>query len=385
MHIIVIANYLSNSRGGLERCLFDICQALSQKGHSISLLYEQEGDQFEEYQKICSSMTKINSYKVKRNKIASSTLNLLADMWKIQAGKNSLVYSSDYSNFFYSYILALFKGIPLVCHAHLPAPDDWNRLRWNNGLRVVKKYITLANVKRYIAVSKQVKSDWAKKLSIKEEKINVVYNGIDTELYKPSDQFSSIRKEWNISEDVRIISYVGRLDKQKGLETLIKAFALLRENCTNIRLFIAGKALLHGEDYENSLKQLTTDLGVKEYVDFLGYLNNTTSLYQVSDVTVLPSLWAEPFGRTIIESMACGTPVVASCTGGITEILTGEFNVGLFEPGNERELSNAINIIINWRDKDPVLGNRCRKHILENFSLNKTVDGIEEVLLSATK
>lgn len=385
MHIIVIANYLSNSRGGLERCLFDICHALSQKGHSISLLYEQEGDQFEEYQKICSSMTKINSYKFKRKKIASSPLNLLADMWKIQAGKNSLVYSSDYSNFFYSYILALFKGIPLVCHAHLPAPDDWNRLRWNNGLRVVKKYITLANVKRYIAVSKQVKSDWATKLSIKEEKINVVYNGIDTELYKPSGQFSLIRKEWNISEDLRIISYVGRLDKQKGLETLIKAFALLRETCTNIRLFIAGKALLHGEEYENSLKQLTTDLGVKEYVEFVGYLNNTTSLYQVSDVTVLPSLWAEPFGRTIIESMACGTPVVASCTGGITEILTGEFNVGLFEPGNERHLSNAIKMIINWRDKDPVLGNRCRKHILENFSLNKTADGIEEVLLSATK
>ena len=104
-------------------------------------------------------------------------------------------------------------------------------------------------------------------------------------------------------------------------------------------------------------------------------------MYQVSDVTVLPSLWSEPFGRTNIESMACGTPVVASRIGGITEILTGEFQAGLFEPGNEQDLADTLSRIISWREKDPDLGKRCRDHVLSNYTLDKMVDGIEKVLL----
>lgn len=179
---------------------------------------------------------------------------------------------------------------------------------------------------------------------------------------------------------------MGRLDRYKGVETLIRASALLLKHNVNMKLLIAGKPLRHpnpeeGEKYKQSLEQLSTDLGVEKYVDFLGHVTNTISLYQVSDVTVLPSLWAEPFGRTIIESMACGTPVVASRTGGIPEILTGEFQCGLFEPGNEQSLSDALNQMINWRDRAPEFGERCRKHVLDKFSLDRTVAEIEKVLL----
>jgi glycosyltransferase involved in cell wall biosynthesis len=59
---------------------------------------------------------------------------------------------------------------------------------------------------------------------------------------------------------------------------------------------------------------------------------------------------SEPFGRTIVESMACGTSVVGSRTGGIPEILIGEFQNGLFEPGNERDLADTLSRIMNWRD-----------------------------------
>ena len=62
-------------------------------------------------------------------------------------------------------------------------------------------------------------------------------------------------------------------------------------------------------------------------------------LLRASDVTVLPSIWSEPFGRIAIESMACETPVVASRVGGIPEILTGEFAEGLFEPGSSTDLA----------------------------------------------
>jgi len=74
---------------------------------------------------------------------------------------------------------------------------------------------------------------------------------------------------------------------------------------------------------------------------------------QISEVSVLPSVWSEPFGRTI-ESMACGTPVVASKTGGIPEILTGEFQNGLLSL-KMRDLANTLNHKMNWRNVDPHL------------------------------
>ena len=122
-------------------------------------------------------------------------------------------------------------------------------------------------------------------------------------------------------------------------------------------------------------------MGVEKLVDFLGHVANPISLFQASDVTVLPSLWSEPFGRTVIESMACGTPVVASRVGGIPEILTGEFQKGLFEPGNERSLADAVGRLMNWRDEDTQLGERCREHVVANFNVDKTISGVESVFL----
>jgi len=380
MHIIVLEQEPSSRRGGQEVVLLDFCRGLSQRGHSISLLYTKEGNLLNQYREFCEPVVKVNGFTVYRKPYIFSFLaDIWKTNWKISTSKNSIVLSNQYQDSFWGHTLALSKNLPFVCYLHIPPPEippttfiEW---QWNIGLK---------GVGQFIAVSNQTKLNWVNS-GFKEEKIDVVYNGIDLEVYKPSRELSIIRKEWNIPEDVRVISYVGRLDKEKGLETLIKAFALLLTSGANARLLIAGKPVLQGEQYKKSLEQLVTDLGVEKYVDFLGHVANTTSIYQVSDVTVLPSLWSEPFGRTVIESMACGTPVVASRTGGIPEILTGEFQHGLFEPENERDLADSLNQIMNWRDEDPQLGERCREHVLSKFTLDKMVDGIEKVLLRVVK
>jgi glycosyltransferase involved in cell wall biosynthesis len=374
MHIIALEDEPSSLRGGQELNLLEICRGLSQRGHSISLIYLKEGNLLRQYQEFCNHVVKVDSFIIDKSQIAH-IFNFLYGIWKISASRNSVVYSNHYQDIVFGYTLALFKNIPLVCYLQLPPPSKFGRLH----------ALGLKGVKQFIAVSNQTKLDWVQSGFLNEEKIDVVYNGTNPEVFKPSRDFSITRKEWNIPEDIRVISYVGRLDKLKGLETLIKAFALLLKSGTSIRLLIAGKPVNQGEEYKRALEQLVTDLGIEQYVSFLGHVNDTTSLYQVSDITVLPSLWSEPFGRTIIESMACGTPVVASRTGGIPKILTGEFQSGLFEPGNERYLSDTLNQMINWRDKDPHLSGRCRKHVLSKFTLDEMVDGIEKSLLIVVK
>jgi glycosyltransferase involved in cell wall biosynthesis len=124
---------------------------------------------------------------------------------------------------------------------------------------------------------------------------------------------------------------------------------------------------------------------IQDHVQFLGHVQQPLSLYQSSDITVPPSLWPEPFGRAVIESLAVGTPVIVSRTGGIPEILSGILPDSLVEPGNAHELAQALHGMIHWRQKTPQLGETYRQHVMQNFTLEKALNGVENVLLKALK
>jgi glycosyltransferase involved in cell wall biosynthesis len=334
-----------------------------------------EGDLLSKYREFCTHVIGVHAYKVLRRK---DLFRFLADFLKIPQVKNGIVYSNQYHDCVMGYALARSRNIPLVCHLRTPAPKAIDSSDWQLAM-------SLKGIDQFIAVSNQTKSGWVE-LGFAPDKIEVVHNGSNLERFQPPESFSELRRKWNIPEDTKVIGYVGRLDKVKGVETLIKAFALLEQSgINNAKLLIAGRPVVQrGErDYKQFLEQLPSQLGIEKSVEFLGHLADTVPLYQVSDLTVLPSLYSEPFGRTVIESMACGTPVVGSNTGGIPEILTGEFQRGLFEPGNEQDLANAISKILNWRSTDPRLGERCRIHASSGFSLKKAIDSIESVLLKA--
>jgi glycosyltransferase involved in cell wall biosynthesis len=392
MHLIVLEQIPSSRLGGQQIALFDICRGLAKKGHSISLLYTQEDNLLEQYSQFCDRVFKVKRYLVNRPQYV---LDFFVDLWKV--GKNipfdrkTLILSNQFHDTPFGSALASYKNVPLVCYLHLPPPKKklatW---QWNMGLRGLKDFIAFSNlgyqwslglkgVKHFITVSKHTKSDWVNS-DYPEHIIDVVYNGVDLNVYKPTEDFVKTRKEWNIAEDVRVISFVGRLDKAKGLETIIKAFALLQKGFSSTKLLIAGNPVNDEGDYKQLLEQLAIDLKIEQFVQFLGHVNNTTSLYQVSDVTVLASQWSEPFPRAILESMACGTPVVGSRIGGIPESLTGEFQNFLFEPTNEKDLADTLSRVINWREKDAQLGERCRHHIASKLSFEKMIDGIEKIL-----
>jgi glycosyltransferase involved in cell wall biosynthesis len=144
---------------------------------------------------------------------------------------------------------------------------------------------------------------------------------------------------------------------------------------------IAGKPLSQDGAYQQSLLKLAQDLGIEKYINFLGHIADPISIYQSSDVSVLPCVWSEPCPRSIIESMACGTPVVASKIGGIPEILTGEFQNLLFEPKNAQKLAEALKFVFKWKDIDAQLSVKCQQHISCNFNLDIMMNGVENIFL----
>lgn len=372
MHLVVLENQPSSTRGGQEISLFDVCSNLAKRGHRITLLYTQPGNLLDRYQQFCDRTILIQSYRIDTKKPLLSFRNFYKDIQKVALQPDSLVYGNQYHDSFFGYFLARSHRIPYVCHLRLPPPPSlgW---QWSLGMK---------RADRLIAVSQQTKQDWVK-VGCRERIIDVVHNGIDVATFEPATDRLQLRDQWTIPISTHVVSYIGRLDNVKGLETLIHAFALLLNSKPNLQLLIAGKPLLQKQAYQTELKTLTQELGIASRVLFLGQVTHPIAIYQLSDLTVLPSIWAEPLGRTLLESMACGTPVIASRIGGIPEVLTEEFSQGLFEPGDSQDLANKLSALLNWRDNDAELGDRCRQHIARNFEIQKTVDEIEKSLLNA--
>ncbi|NEP81868.1 MAG: glycosyltransferase family 4 protein [Okeania sp. SIO3B3] len=386
MHIITVTTEPSSRRGGIEKATLSICSGLADRGHQISLIYFQAGDLLEEYQKFCRKLVKIENLDIDKKKLISSTFNFLGSVLRaskqleITDKKNTIVYVDDYIHCLFAAILAWQQNLPSVFHLHLPLLPQ-----------VPRKYLfAMKLMKKFISVSHQTKLDWVSS-GIKDAKISIVYNGINPDFFQPTQDLLAVRKKFNLSIEQKVISYIGRIDPPKGIETLIKACGLLcRENGQNIKLLIVGRPVNHssreaGAKYQQSLQDLAINLGIENQVEFIGHVSDTQSVYQVSNLTVIPSLYSEPFGLTVIESMSCGVPVLGSKIGGIPEILTGEFAKGLFTVGNAQELSEKLQEFLEWREKNPKLGERCRYHVIDNFSLEKTVEGVEKVLLQVIK
>jgi len=374
---VVIEDEPSSMRGGQEMSHFEVCKSLANKGHKIHLVYKDDGDLLGDYRRFCQTVLKVRRYSIDRTKPFRSLAAYFYSIGMASKYRPDVVYVKQYHDTFFASALSHLISVPLVCHIRLRPPESICG-QWRIGLK---------GVKRFIAISNSTKSEWVH-AGTSERSIDVVPNGIDTGFFTPAGDVSAHREKWRCSKEDLVLSYVGRVDKEKGLECLLEAMAQLKRKLPNAKLVVAGKPLVHasayeGVRYEQSLMQLAKALQIEDRVIFAGHVSDPVNLYRASDVVVLPTRVSEAFGRVLVEAMACGIPAVASRIGGIPEILTGEFETGLFEAGNPGHLSEVLDKMLRWRRNDPGLGGRCREHIVDHFNLEATIRGIEAVLLKS--
>lgn len=372
MHVVVLENEPSSRRGGQELSLLDVCRGLHQRGHTVTLLYRQPGDLLTQYQTFCQEIRPLRQYRIEMAQPLTASWQLLDDLRQIPIPGQSLVYSNQYHESFAAMVLARLRGIPFVCHLRLPPPPA---LGWQWGLG-------MKSTRRIIAVSQQTKEQWVQR-GFAADRMDVVYNGVSPQRFLPAENVAAMRSQLHLPPNRPLVSYVGRLDKAKGLETLLKAFQRVCQRGLVAHLVIAGKPHLQKPEYQDQLKRLVGQLALESHVTFLGHVSQPQQVYQASDVMVLPSEWPEPFARSLIEAMACGIPVIGSRMGGIPEFMSGPFANGLFEAGDVEALADRIEQVVGWRDQDPDLGRRCREHVIQNFNLTQTLDGVETSLLKA--
>lgn len=184
--------------------------------------------------------------------------------------------------------------------------------------------------------------------TLTDEPITIVPNGIDLKSYR----FNK-RKKINPNQ----ITYIGRLEKRKGVEYLLLAFARLQKRNPNVQLLIAGKGVK-----EDNLKLMVSDLRLKN-VEFLGFVSNEEKieLMQTSSIVCSPALYGESFGIILLEAMACGAVVVAGNNPGYRSVLTDRGQLSLVDPRESEDFANSLQLLM----EDEQL-----RHIWRSWALN---------------
>jgi glycosyltransferase involved in cell wall biosynthesis len=255
--------------------------------------------------------------------------------------------------------------IVLSIHNHISL-FALNSAKWKHKLSPFLASLFYPWASGMVAVSKGVAEDLAYITSVPLDEIKVIYNPIITPEFleqslKPVDHPWFSQSE---QSKIPIVLGVGRLEKQKSFDVLIRAFAKVKEQYSiPVRLVILGEGSLR-----SSLENLIDTLGLSDSVVLLGFVSNPHAYMSQASVFVLSSIF-EGFGNVICEAIAVGTPVVSTdCKSGPSEILEGGKYGKLIEVGDVDSMTEAILQTLNAPPDIEMLKQRGHQ-----FSLDKAV------------
>lgn len=202
---------------------------------------------------------------------------------------------------------------------------------------------------------------WEEKLGAEPERIQCVYNGIDPNIFPQADS----------EPDEPVISWAGRIDPLKDLETLIHAFAYVHAALPKAKLRLFGGTPAGNEPYEKHCRDLVHKLGLDQHVQFEGRVPDITDAYRAGQVVALTSV-SEGFPYTVIEAMAMGRPMVATRVGGVPEAV-GDAGF-IVSPRDAKAASVALIKMLKDAPLRAKLGQAAHARVLNYFTLAGCLD-----------
>ncbi len=223
-----------------------------------------------------------------------------------------------------------------------------------------------------IAISEAVKES----LRGAYEDVRVIYNGTDLSSFRPAGNREALRQSLGLGSEDIAICIVGRLTPWKGHRELLRAFSRVAGKRPAAKLLVVGEVAFWEDTYEAELKELAGTLGIAPRVAWLGFRKDVPDILAAADVFALPS-HDEPFGRVIVEAMACEKPVVATRSGGAPEIVVdGETGI-LVSVGNEDELAAALLRLAEDGGLRRQMGRAARTRATCLFDVAQTVSRVQ--------
>jgi len=250
-----------------------------------------------------------------------------------------------------------------------------------NGLQIsIEDTIFSIFVDRIVAVSEEIRNDFRSRWPFFRNKITLIINGVNTEVFKPNynaAEIKAIKKRFNIPEKKIIIGTVGRLAKEKNYSMLIRAF----NKCVTKNGSIAHLVFVGDGRQSHDLKELVTTLGLCPQVSFLGLQYDINNILPAMDVFALSSI-TEGTSISLLEAQACGIPAVVTNIGGNSNIIKHGYNGFLCDLDDYSDMARKFNMIIRDRELAKQMHFNALKTISTRFTFSTMANAYEELYLN---
>ena len=361
--------------GGAENAAYYIALEMAKRGHDITVYTTSPTPE--------SSLEEHDSMKVYRygTNLKIGTSNLSWGQFRSPVDQ-----SFDLVHTHFDLAPGPLAGLRAAKNAHLPLVvtyhgdwvDTYGGLFRRLGVTISNKFLVdrVLDYASYIISPSKMYIERSQFLRLYRDKTVVIPNGINIQDFWVPDSKDRCREELGLPVDGKIVLFFGFLAPYKGPDILLSALPRILAAVPDTRLLFAGRGTMR-QDLEN----LSRKLGLEKNVLFADYVKDElkSSYYKSADVFVLPSVMGtECFPLTILESMACGTPVVASEIGGIPDAVINGRSGFLVPPGDEESLATAIVNILNDNEKREDMSVFGKKYV-EAYSWTDIAEKTEDL------
>ncbi|MFJ7729713.1 glycosyltransferase family 4 protein [Neobacillus sp. NPDC097160] len=356
--LILCWEFPPNIVGGLSRHVFGLSTHLAERGHEVHVLTAGNSGLL--------SFEKMNGVNVHRvnpvNERDDHFLSWIAGLNLAMAFKAEQLTDEIKFDFLHAHdwlvgaaSIALKESlsIPLLTTIHA---TEHGR---NNGIHTEmqqfihdKEQQLIVESDQLIVCSEYMRDGLVSIFNAKDEKITIIPNGVE-----PLESKRNLEEIFPGLKQKKYIFSIGRIVKEKGFETILKAAAIAKEKNLECFFVVAGKGPML-ETYQQQISARSLD----KYVTFIGYITDEqrNALIQGSEVAVIPSLY-EPFGIVALETMILGKPTIVSNTGGMKGIVKHLQTGMLMVPGDAESLLKQIDFLMNNPEKAEEIGNKGRR------------------------
>lgn len=377
MNIVQVLPYFSPKFGGPFTSVCTISEELSKLGHNVTILTTDYYFDTKSAEDMKNKGIDVINFKC----VFNIGLFLYSPSMKNWLKQNIRKYDIIHMNEFRSYQnnvtceFAIKFNVPYILQARgslLPY-----NIKIPIYLRTFKKlydffwgFKILTNVNKVIALT-DIERDQYISMGVPNDKVDLIPNAFNFQ--SSFVEKGSFRSKYGIKDDEKIILFLGRINKIKGLDLLVDSFTNLSEGLNNIKLVIVGP----DDGFLDELKNLIKDSEYENNIIITGplYGKSKFEAFSDSDLYVLPSKY-EAFGNTIIESLANETPVVVSEKCGIANFI--HKNGGLKFEYNEEDLTKKMYFLLTDEPLLKYYGFMGKKYVLENYSISKVVKKLLE-------
>ena len=352
--------------GGLEKVIYDICRHSDKQVFDMSVCCMHFKGEF-------GHMLEQEGFRV------SLVPNLKTvdrtGFWKIarilKEEKPDIIHTHNSHAFIDGTLASLFSGVGKIINTdHARNFPDRRHVMFLE--RMAARFAL-----KIVAVSEHTRDNLIKYEKIPYKILQVIYNGIDTNVFGKTIDTKLKSSELGIGDYTPIIGLGVRLSAQKGLSYLLEAVKLLIVEFPRLLLMIAG-----GGEQKEYLEGLSVSLGIEKNVKFLGPRTDWNEILQVLDVYVLPSVW-EGFPLAVLEAMSARKPIVATAVGGVPSAIIDN-DTGLLVPARDvTKLFEALQTVIADRNLRKRLADRAFEKVNSDFTVQHMVKNYEKLYLES--